>query len=113
VVAGYVQKGDVETADQVLEIVEGQVAAGKDDVGPDRREPVAVERLVDLIADREDARLSRYTRLKRSAVQLSSIATKATAFKPFSDVISPSTSRRTHHGVAGRSVTPRVLPPFG
>jgi hypothetical protein len=35
VISGHVQKGHVGAADQVLEIVEGQVAARDDEVGPE------------------------------------------------------------------------------
>jgi hypothetical protein len=51
--------------------------------------------------------------LKQRAVYLSSIATNATGLYPVTDVISPRTSRFIHQGVAGRSVAPRVAPPFG
>src|SRR6266568_3584198 len=54
-----------------------------------------------------------YALLKRRAVQFSSILTNATGLYPVAPVNSPRTSRLVHHGVAGRSVAPRVLPPFG
>jgi hypothetical protein len=62
VVARHVEQGDVEPGDEVLEVVEGQVAAAEDQVGTQSVEPVAVERLVDLVGDREDARVLRARR---------------------------------------------------
>jgi hypothetical protein len=55
VVARDVQQGDVEPADQVLEVVERQVAAADDEVGLDAGQAIAVETLIDLVGDREDA----------------------------------------------------------
>jgi hypothetical protein len=57
VVARHVEQRDVEAADQVLEIVEGQVAAAQDQVGPDLRQALAVETFIDLVGDGEDAQL--------------------------------------------------------
>ena len=54
-VAGHVQQRDVDPADQVLEVVERQVAAAEDQVGTKARQPVAVEPLIDLVRDGEDA----------------------------------------------------------
>ncbi|HEY1455869.1 MAG TPA: hypothetical protein VGG31_05190 [Candidatus Dormibacteraeota bacterium] len=54
-VSGYIEEGHVKPADEVLEIVERQVAAGDREVGPQRGEPICVQRLVDLVRDREDA----------------------------------------------------------
>lgn len=56
-VARHVEKGNVQPADEVLEVVERQVAAAQDQVRPDRRELVAVESLLDLVGDGEDAQL--------------------------------------------------------
>jgi hypothetical protein len=56
VVARHVEHGNVEPAHQVLEVVEGQVAAADDDIGTDLGEPIAIERLVDLVGDGEDSR---------------------------------------------------------
>jgi hypothetical protein len=58
VVARDVEQRDVEPADEILQIVEGQVAAAEDQVGPDLRQAVAVETLIDLVGNGEDARLS-------------------------------------------------------
>jgi hypothetical protein len=55
VVSGHVQDRNVEAADQVLEVVEGQVATRQDDVGPIGAEPISIKGLVDLVGDREDA----------------------------------------------------------
>src|SRR5260370_1364931 len=55
VVARHVQQGHVEAADDVLEIVGGQVPAAEDDIGCEPDELVAVQALVDLVRDREDA----------------------------------------------------------
>src|SRR5207249_3747819 len=55
VVAGHVHQRLVRPADQVLEVVEGQVAAGDDQVGPKLCEQVAVEGLLDLVRDGQDA----------------------------------------------------------
>src|SRR5207247_2941416 len=49
----------------------------------------------------------------RRVVHVSSIFANPTGRYPFSPVISPSTSRCFHHGVAGRSVTALALPPLG
>ena len=54
-VAGHVQQGDVEPADQVLEVVERQVAAAQDEVGPDAGQAIAVQTVIDLVGNREDA----------------------------------------------------------
>jgi hypothetical protein len=56
VVAGDVEKGHVEAAHEVLEVVERQVTAAEDQVGVQAPQPVAVQRLLDLVGDREDAR---------------------------------------------------------
>jgi len=56
VVAGDVEDRNVEAADEVLEIIERQVAATKNELRPDRIELVAVKALVDLVGNREDAR---------------------------------------------------------
>lgn len=77
-VAGHVQQRDVDPADQVLEVIERQVAAAKDQVGTKARQPVAVEPLIDLVRDGEDAQLVAQTFLKRMAVYVSSTATNAT-----------------------------------
>jgi hypothetical protein len=57
VIAGHVEKRNVEPADQVLEIVEGQVAAAQDQVGPDLRQAIAIEAFIDLVGDGEDAQV--------------------------------------------------------
>jgi hypothetical protein len=59
VVAGNVEHRHVEPADQVLEVVEGEVAAPQDELRPQGRQPVAVQRLVDLVGDGQDARCGR------------------------------------------------------
>lgn len=56
-IAGHVEKRNVEPADQVLEIVEGQVAAAQDQVGPDLRQAIAIEAFIDLVGDGEDAQV--------------------------------------------------------
>lgn len=56
VVARDIQERNVQLADQVLEVVERQVAAGEYQVGLDRRQPVAVQAFVDFVGDGEDAR---------------------------------------------------------
>jgi hypothetical protein len=55
-VARHVQQRHVEPAHEVFEVVERQVAAGDRQVGPQRGQAVGVQRLVDLVRDREDAR---------------------------------------------------------
>jgi hypothetical protein len=57
VISGHVEKRNVQPADEILQVVEGEVAAADDDVRPDRREPVPVEAVFDLVADGEDAQL--------------------------------------------------------
>src|SRR4029077_7131973 len=51
-----VDEGDIQPAHDVLEIVEGKVAGGDDEVGPEALELVAVESFLDLVGDRQDAR---------------------------------------------------------
>ena len=77
-VAGHIQQWDVKPADQVLEVIERQVAAAQDQVGPDAGQAVTVETLIDLVGDREDAQWLDQARLKRRAVQFSSMATNET-----------------------------------
>jgi hypothetical protein len=55
VIARDVVKGDVEPRDEVLEVVERKVAATENQVDVQRRQPVSVERFVDLVGDGEDA----------------------------------------------------------
>ena len=55
-VPGYVEQGHVEPAEQVFEVVEGEVTAAEDQVGVEVSQPVAVQRLFDLVGDGEDAR---------------------------------------------------------
>ena len=77
-VAWDVEERHVEPADQIFEVVEGQVAAAHNEVRLDGAQPVAIETFVDFVGDGEYAQCSRYTRLKRSAVQISSTDTNAT-----------------------------------
>jgi hypothetical protein len=56
VVARYVQQRHVETADDVLEVVPGQVSARQDDVRLEIQELVSVQALVNLVRDGENAR---------------------------------------------------------
>jgi hypothetical protein len=56
VVARYIDKGNVEPADYVLEIVKGKVAAGNHEVGTESRELVGIKPFVNLVGDREDPR---------------------------------------------------------
>jgi hypothetical protein len=56
VVARHVEQGNVETADEIFEVVEGQVAASEHEIGSHVGQPVAVEAFVDLVRNREDAR---------------------------------------------------------
>lgn len=56
-VARDVQQGHVEAADEVFEVVPGQVAAAEDEVRLQGRQPFAVESLFDLVGDGEDARV--------------------------------------------------------
>jgi len=56
VVAGDVEEGDVEPADDVLEVLEGQVAGRENQVGTEAPQLRAVERFVDLIGDCQDPR---------------------------------------------------------
>jgi hypothetical protein len=59
VVAGYVKQRDVEAADQVFEVVEWKIPAAEHDVRPDWRQLIAVEALLDLVRDGEDAQTFR------------------------------------------------------
>jgi len=56
VVAGNIEERHVEPADDVLEVVEGKIAAAQDEVRFDRGQAIAIQRLVDLVGDGEDAR---------------------------------------------------------
>ena len=54
-VARHVQQRHVEAADDVLEVVPGQVPAREDDVSLEIQELVPVQALVDLVRDGENA----------------------------------------------------------
>jgi hypothetical protein len=56
VVAGHVQKRDVDAAHDVLEVVPGQVSTREDEVGFEFQKLVSVEAFVDLVCDRKDSR---------------------------------------------------------
>jgi hypothetical protein len=58
----HVQQRHIEAADQVLEVIEREVAARENDVRPIRAKPVSVKSLVDLVGDREDAQWLAATR---------------------------------------------------
>jgi hypothetical protein len=55
VIAGDVKQRDVKAAHQVLEVVERQIATRDDEVRTYRGQPLAVQGLVDLVSDGEDA----------------------------------------------------------
>src|SRR5207248_2979771 len=89
----------------------GQHVQCRDDLRDDARVPVDGAR-----DDRHEPRTGRVRGAafrNRRVVHVSSIFANPTGRYPFSPVISPSTSRCFHHGVAGRSVTALVLPPLG
>src|SRR5205085_12094742 len=56
VVAGHINERLVGAGDQVLEVVEGQVAAGQDEVGSKLVQRPTVERFFDLVRHGENAR---------------------------------------------------------
>src|ERR1700693_265885 len=58
-VSQHAQKGNVDAADHVLEVVERQVAARHHQVGPERIELVAKDGFVYLIRDGEDLQFAR------------------------------------------------------
>jgi hypothetical protein len=58
VVAGHVEQRDVEAADEIFEVVEGQVAAAEHHVRPDLGQLVRVKAFLDLVRDGEDAQPS-------------------------------------------------------
>ena len=54
VITGDEQQGNVEHRHEILEIVEGQIAAGHYEIGMESPDPLVVESLVDLIGDGQD-----------------------------------------------------------
>ena len=56
VVARDIEERNVEPADQVLEVIERQVATTEYEVGLDGRQPIAIQAIVDFVRDGEDAR---------------------------------------------------------
>jgi hypothetical protein len=56
VVARHVQQGHAGAGNQVLQVVERQVARGEDEVRVQLLERILVQRVIDLIGDRQDAR---------------------------------------------------------
>ncbi len=58
-IAGDVEERHIHAAHEVFEVVERQVTTGQDQVWLEGREPVAVQRLIDLVGDGEDARVAR------------------------------------------------------
>jgi hypothetical protein len=61
VVARYVDERNIEAADDVLQVVERQVATGNHQVGAKAGKLVGVKRLIDLVRNREDPRHVRHT----------------------------------------------------
>jgi hypothetical protein len=54
VVSRHVQQRHIESRDEVLEVVEWQVAARDDEVRPERLKLVPEKKLVDFVRDREN-----------------------------------------------------------
>ena len=53
-VAGHEDQRHVERVHQVAQVLEGQVAAGQDEVGAAHRAQIGVQPLVHLVGDGED-----------------------------------------------------------
>lgn len=62
-VARHVDERNIEAADDILQVVERQVATGNHQVRAKAGELVGVERLIDLVRNREDPRHVRRTLL--------------------------------------------------
>jgi hypothetical protein len=84
-VSWHVEKRHIGAADDVLEIVEWQVATRNDEIRPELIELVAVKRVVDFVGDRENSRQARISRRTDSraisAARAPSNPTSSPAFK--------------------------------